>query len=135
MFATLSSPLKFGGVAIALGFATRSGIAADSVRAAFARMLAREPMEARAQAVEAHPADPLTAVVVPLRDGFPPARPNDTTNPAAESFTRMFNHQRTRAAPALLESAGSEPLIAAVVRPLLRTHQHTVAGAASAARQ
>ncbi len=135
MFATLSSSLKVGCVALALGLASTSGIAADLVRASFDRMLALAPMGDRTQAVAVHPADPpLAAEVVPLREGFPPARPIDSPEPLAESFTRMFNHQPTWTDPALPESASSDPLIAAVVRPLLRTHQHPVASAAPVAR-
>jgi hypothetical protein len=136
MFATLQSSLKIGSVALALAFASSSGMTADPVRASFDRMLAHEPMPAGAPAATRGPADPLiAALVVPLRDGTRFARPAIATDPVAESFARMFDHEPNRTAPALPESAGTDPLIAAIVWPLQRTNSYVVAGVTPPARQ
>ena len=135
MFATLKSSLKIGCVALALAFANSSGAAEDPVRVSFDRMLTHAPAPASAPAGASAAADPLVAaLVVPVRDGTRPAGPASATDPVAESFARMFAHEPSRHTPALPESASVDPLIAAVVWPLLRSNQYTVAGGAPAAR-
>lgn len=125
MNATLSA--SFGCLAVALAFAASPGFAADPLRDGFDRMLAPRPAAAHAPAVPQGPADPLTAALVaPLRDGVtraPAARPND---PVAESFARMLSHEPHWAAPALPAGTGTDPLIAAVARPLLRAPYGTL---------
>jgi hypothetical protein len=136
MFATLQSSLKIGSVALALAFASSSGMTADPVRASFERMLAHEPMLTRAPAETRGPVDPLiAALVVPLRDGTRFASPTVATDPVAESYARMFNHEPNRIAPVLPASAGTDPLIAAIVWPLQRTNSYVVAGVTPPARQ
>lgn len=135
MFATRQSSLKIDCVALALAFASSSGIAADPMQASFDRMLAHVPMATGVADAASGPADPLVAaLVVPLRDGTWPARPAILTDPVAESFSRMFTHEPSWTTPALPEDSGSDPLIASVVWPLLRSSQHTVAGVAPDAR-
>ena len=129
MSATPQSSLKIGCVVVALALASSSGLAADPVCASFDRMLAHEPMPAGGPAATRGPADPLiAALVLPLRDGAHPSRPVVPSDAVVESFTRMFNHEPNRTPPALPESAGADPLIAAIVRPLLQSHSYLVAG-------
>jgi hypothetical protein len=136
MSATPQSSLKIGCVVVALALASSSGLAADPVRASFDRMLAHEPMPAGGPAATRGPADPLiAALVVPLRDGEHPSPPAAPTDSVTESFARMFNHEPNRTPPAPPESAGADPLIAAVVWPLLRSHSFLVAGVTPPARQ
>lgn len=136
MSATLPSTLKsFRHAALALVIAGAGGAscAADPVRASFDRLLAHEatPTAPAPAAREEH--DPLTAaLVVPLRDGLqPPARVTITANaadPVVQSFARLFDHEPSRFTPTRPEGADADPLIAAIVWPLMRTGQVTVAG-------
>jgi hypothetical protein len=95
-------------------------------------MLAVEPASAGAPAVPIGPADPLiAALVVPVREGTTSIRTNRPSDPVLESFARMLAHEPNWATPALPQGAGADPLIAAVVWPLLRSKHYTVAGVAS----
>jgi hypothetical protein len=135
MTATLHSHFRIGGIALALAFAAASGRAADPVRAGFDRMLTTERASAVAPAVPDGPADPLiAALVVPLRDGATVTSASRAADPVVESFARMLTHEPNRATPELPQGAWTDPLIAAVVWPLLRSKHYTVAGAASPAR-
>lgn len=125
------SPFKTGCTAVALAFAA-SSVIADPLHASFERMLAVEPASARPPAVPIGPADPLiAALVVPLRDGASPVATNRPSDPVLESFTRMLAHEPNWATPALPQAAGADPLIAAVVWPLLRSKHITIASAAT----
>ncbi|MCW5634075.1 MAG: hypothetical protein KIT17_12140 [Rubrivivax sp.] len=131
MFAMLKATLKNGGVAAAMVMASSHGMAFDPLRDSFERMRAHEaspPPAACAAAVPGAPADPLVAaMVLPLRDGVWPGRaPADA--PVLASFTRMLRHAPSRHVPPLPATAGTDPLIAAVVWPLLRSRHVTVAG-------
>lgn len=127
MFANLQSSSKTGLLALAIALASGPALAADEVRASFDRMLAHEPTSASAPAALGQPADPLVAaLVVPLRDGVQPARAFVPADPVFDSFARMFSHQPNRASPALPAGTGPDPLIAVVVRPLLRDHLYGV---------
>jgi hypothetical protein len=129
MFAKLHQSLKIAGVAAALAAASSPGMAFDPLRASVERMLADGPVAARPVAVPAGPADPLlAAIVLPLRDGTKPAGA-EATDPVVESFARMLRHEPSRHLPPLPQGAGADPLIAAVVLPLLRANPTLVAGA------
>lgn len=104
-------------------------MAFDPLRAGFDRLLAGEPVAARPAAIPAAPADPLVgAIVLPLRDGVWPARAA-AGDAVAESFARMLQHEPSRHLPLRPDAAAADPLIAAVVWPLLRSNACTVAGA------
>ena len=111
-------------VTLMLALVAAPAFAGDPVQQSFVRMLApREPIVVPAAAAPA-PADPLiAALVVPLRDGVWPVRRVD---PVAESFARLFNHESSWATPSA-PAGDADPLIAAVVQPLLRSSQITVA--------
>ncbi len=104
MYATLKSSWKTGSVALALACGCGLAVAADPVREPFDRMLSHEPV-------------PLAA-----------------PDPVAASFARMLAHQPGPAASAVPADAGTDPLIAAVVLPLLRANQFPAAGVAPLAR-
>ncbi|MCG3188449.1 MAG: hypothetical protein LKCHEGNO_00439 [Burkholderiaceae bacterium] len=127
MNATLASSFGIGCLAAALACAASPGFAADPLRDSFDRMLAPRFAAAHAPAVPQGPADPLTAaLVVPLRDGATRAAASHPSDPVAESFARMLSHEPHWAAPALPAGTGTDPLIAAVARPLLRATYGTV---------
>jgi hypothetical protein len=129
MFAKLQQSLKIAGLAAALAAAASPSMAFDPLRASVERMLADEPVAARPAAVPAGQDDPLlAAIVLPLRDGAKPAG-GELANPVAASFPRMLRHEPSRHVPPLPQGAGADPLIAAVVLPLLRTNPTLVAGA------
>lgn len=129
MSAALKASSKIGCVAAALVLASSHSMAFDPLRAGFDRMLADEPVAAQPAAIAAAPADPLVAaIVLPLRDGVWP--PHAVTGDAvAESFARMLQHEPSRHVPPLPDAAAADPLIAAVVWPLLRSNAYTVARA------
>jgi hypothetical protein len=132
MYASLFTTLKAGGVAAALLVASSPGMAFDSLRAGFDRLLADEPAAVSAAATPAGPADPLlAAMVLPLRDGVAPAQAV-AGDPVAESFARMLAHAPSRHSPPRPAGEVADPLIAAVVLPLLRANHYTVASATSA---
>lgn len=135
MSATQQPSWKTGCFAIALALAGSPGIAADPVRTSFDLMLAHPPVPAGAAPAVNGPADPLiAALVVPLRDGNRRASPAAPADPVAESYARMLGHQPGRFNPALPEGTGVDPLVQAVVWPLLRANQYTVAGTEPPAR-
>jgi hypothetical protein len=71
MLATLQSSLKIGCVALALAFASSSGMAADPVRDSFDRMFNHEPSRATPMLPADAGTDPLIAAMVePLRQWF-----------------------------------------------------------------
>jgi hypothetical protein len=127
MSTSLNASLKSGLVAAALLLASSPGMAFDSLRTSFDRILADEPASVQAAATPAGPADPLlAAMVLPLRDGVR-AEQTLAGDPVAESFARMLRHEPSRHAPPLPGDAVADPLIAAVVLPLLRSNHYTVA--------
>ncbi len=135
MSTKIRSLLETGCAAVALAFAA-SSVIADPLHAGFERMLAVEPASAGAPAVPIGPADPLiAALVVPVREGTTSIRMSRPSDPVLESFARMLAHEPNWAPPALPQGAGADPLIAAVVWPLLRSKHYTVAGAASPERR
>lgn len=75
-----------------------------------------------------------SAVADPQRDGATPARTSRPADPVLDSFARMLAHEPSWNTPSLPEGASTDPLIAAVVWPLLRSKLYTLAGAASAVR-
>jgi hypothetical protein len=128
MFAALKANLKLGCVAAALMAASSHSMAFDSLRASFERMLDHEPAAMSAAATPGAPADPLiAAMVLPLRDGVWPV-PAVASDPVAQSFARMLAHGPSRHSPARPAAEGADPLIAAVVLPLLRQNYSAVAG-------
>ena len=54
----------------------------------------------------------------------------DPSDSLAESFARMFAHQPNRATPPA-PAGPADPLVAAIVLPLLQSQQISVAGVAS----
>jgi hypothetical protein len=127
MSTPLTASLKTGLVAAALLLASSPGMAFDSLRAGFDRLLADEPAPVSAAATPAGPADPLlAAMVLPLRDGVRPAQAV-AGDPVTESFARMLRHEPSRHSPPLPGDDVADPLIAAVVLPLLRANHYTVA--------
>jgi hypothetical protein len=128
MFAALKATLKTSCVAGALMLASSQGQAFDSLRASFDLMLDHEPAAMPAAATHGGSADPLlAAMVLPLRDGLPPTRAL-ASDPVAESFARMMQHEPNRHVPPLPRGEGADPLIAAIVLPLVRSNYYAVAG-------
>lgn len=135
MSATLQSWGRVGFAVLALALTSLNGQADDEVRRSFDRMLAHEAAPATQAAPAAAPADPLVAaLVVPLRDGVWPREPAADADPVVASFSRMLNHEPSSHVPALPADAGTDPLVAAVVLPLLRERAVTVAGRATLTR-
>ncbi len=138
MSATLQSWGRMGFAVLALALTSLSGQADSEVRGSFDRMLAHDATpatQAAPAAAFAGPADPLVAaLVVPLRDGVWPAEPAADADPVVASFSRMLNHEPSRHVPMLPVDAGTDPLVAAVVLPLLREKAITVARAAPVSR-
>jgi len=129
MYAPLITTLKTGLVAAALLAASSPGLAFDPLHASFERVLAAEPAAVQAIVLPGGPTDPLmAALVLPLRDGVWPAQAV-TGDPVADSFARMLQHQPSRHVPPLPGEEVADPLIAAVVLPLLRANHYTVASA------
>jgi hypothetical protein len=129
-------------VALAVTGASSASFATEPVSASFDRMLAHQA----APTGRADPArtdvDPLVAaIVVPLRDGTAAptsvraAIAGNATDPVAESFARMLSHEPGRFAPARPAGDEADPLIAAIVLPLLRTGHLAVAASAPVARE
>lgn len=146
MSASLQSWGRMGFAVLALALTSLHGQADDEVRRSFDRMLARDAAAAAttavvsAEAPPADPADPLVAALVqPLRDGvWPEARPAMAAarlaDPVVAGFARMLSHEPSTHTPPLPADVGTDPLIAAVVLPLLRERAVTVAGGAPIAR-
>ena len=123
-------------VALALGGVAGASLAADPVRESFDRLLAHESTLGSSAGAPRTEADPLVALVVmPLRDGTAApvaaraAIADDAKDPVTQSFARMLNHEPSRFMPARPDRADVDPLIAAVVLPLLRAQSVAVAGA------
>lgn len=123
-------------VALAISGVAGASFAADPVRESFDRLFAHEAAPGSSAGAAREDADPLVAtVVVPLRDGVAArsaARVDvagDAEDPVAQGFARMLKHEPARFTPARPDAADVDPLIAAVVLPLLRAQHVTVAGA------
>lgn len=144
MSASLQSWGRMGFAVLALALTSLHGQADDEVRRSFDRMLARDAAAPATTAVNAEappagPADPLVAALVrPLRDGVwpeaQPAMPPRLADPVVAGFARMLGHEPSSHTPPLPTDAGTDPLIAAVVLPLLRERAVTVAGGAPIVR-
>lgn len=137
MFASPASSPKMGCVALVLALTGLPALAADALGASFDRMLAHEHGAVAAQLPSGAGPDPLlAAMVVPLRDGVRADFGRRASAAGAEydtlaaSFARMLAHEPSWAPPALPAGAGVDPLVQAVVRPLLRANLYTVAGVA-----
>jgi hypothetical protein len=138
MSPSILKPLAVAGLACAIAGASTASLAADPVRAGFERMLAPQAApHIGAPATPREPADPLVeAIVAPVREGIGhpaavrAAIAGESTDAVARSFARMLDHEPARFTPARPDSADADPLIAAIVWPLLRAQHLSFASAA-----
>ncbi len=98
--------------------------AGDPATDSFHRMLSHRPDGAAPVSPGSPVADPLTLAIRAAieRDGgtLPAPRPLEA-DPVMAGFARMLAHAPNGATPPLPANAGTDPLVAAVVLPLLRS--------------
>lgn len=114
--------------ALGLACAASPVRAEDAARASFDRMLAHQA-SSHVVTAPAQAADPLVALLVaPLRDRGQAAAIAQAVSgdPIVASFARMLAHEPARVTPPVPAGEGPDPLIAAMVRPLLETRHYTV---------
>lgn len=135
-------PLLRVAVALAVAGTGSASFAADPIRESFDRMLAHQATPTSLAAAPRADVDPLiAAVVVPLRDGAVAPNPvrvslaGNGKDPVVDAFVRMLSHEPGRFAPARPEVADADPLIAAVVLPLIRTRHVVIAANAAVVRE
>lgn len=110
-------------VAAAAAVASPNAAAESQVADSFERMLAHQPHRGLTATTVQAERDPLvTAVALPLlrQTSVAPRLAAAAPDPIAASFERMLGHQPHQGLTATTVQAERDPLIAAIVLPLLR---------------
>jgi hypothetical protein len=123
--------VRIASIVAALFAFSPAAFAGDPVVESFDRMLAHAPSASASVSPDADRTDPV-ALAIRTAVGKQPAAPRvawaATEDPALAAFQRMFEHTPTHVPAPIPAADGPDPLIAAVVLPLLRSGHVQVVG-------